>query len=541
MKSLFTALLLLLCLATAQAQRPSARILLIPLDDRPPCLQFPTLMAQVGNAEIVSPPKELLGRFTVPGQPEKIAEWLKKQDLRRFDAAIISVDMLAYGGLVASRVNAVTLDTARQRLAVIDWLRRKNPRLPLYGSSVIMRLAPTADGKNEAYREKLARWAELSPYRAESVKVKAEVERLENEIPAVALADYRAARQRNLAINQAALTLVARGTLRYLLFSQDDAHPQGVHVADRERLIADIKQAGLTSQVAVQPGADEVSMLLLSRALTERFNYHPRIAALYSSETVRRKVFPFEDREINRTVSYHIAAAGGVETAKPEDADILFYVYGSRKEAGVAEKFAAEIAQAVNTRRRVIVTDVDPGGDVQGADSNFMNALRQLKVLPHLSGYGAWNTAGNAIGTALPHGIIFNIAVNRLPASAARRYGPAQVKFLVHRLADDYLFHSLVRPDARALAVKQNWKPNFLSGNELATIEDFCRIALRKEIAQLWGEMQTETVSIPNRRTGVALKLADYQITNFTFALPWGRLFEADLDFALLPLARLSR
>jgi hypothetical protein len=27
-----------------------------------------------------------------------------------------------------------------------------------------MRLAPTGDGKNDAYRDKLSRWAEISPY-----------------------------------------------------------------------------------------------------------------------------------------------------------------------------------------------------------------------------------------------------------------------------------------------------------------------------------------------------------------------------------------
>ena len=79
----------------------TSRILLIPLDDRPPCLQFPVRMGAIGDAEIVTPPRELLGRFTEFGQSEAIIEWLKKQNLNSFDAAIVSVDMLAYGGLVA--------------------------------------------------------------------------------------------------------------------------------------------------------------------------------------------------------------------------------------------------------------------------------------------------------------------------------------------------------------------------------------------------------------------------------------------------------
>ena len=82
------------------------RIALVPLDDRPVCLQYPTMMAPLAHAEVVAPPIELLGRFTTPGDTDAIARWLRAQDWRAFDALIVSTDMLAYGGLVASRVHA---------------------------------------------------------------------------------------------------------------------------------------------------------------------------------------------------------------------------------------------------------------------------------------------------------------------------------------------------------------------------------------------------------------------------------------------------
>src|SRR4051812_2812344 len=71
--------------------RRSARILLIPLDDRPPCLQFPRMIGLIGNTEVFTPPREMLGRFVKPGQPEEITEWVKGLDLRSFDAVIISI------------------------------------------------------------------------------------------------------------------------------------------------------------------------------------------------------------------------------------------------------------------------------------------------------------------------------------------------------------------------------------------------------------------------------------------------------------------
>jgi len=70
------------------------RILLIPLDNRPPCLQFTQKMGLIGNAQVVQPPDNFLGNFTTPGQSDKIVAWLLKQNLKSFNAAIISLDMI---------------------------------------------------------------------------------------------------------------------------------------------------------------------------------------------------------------------------------------------------------------------------------------------------------------------------------------------------------------------------------------------------------------------------------------------------------------
>lgn len=285
-KNLFSAAfvggLILLLAASVFAQnqsRPNAKILLIPLDDRPPCLQFPVRMGAIGDAKIVTPPRELLGRFTEFGKPAEIIAWVKKQNLQSFDAAIVSVDMLAYGGLVAMRVHKTDDADAMRRLAFVKEMRSLAPKLKIYASSVIMRLAPTGNVVNEAYREKLAKWAEISVDETQ----KAETEKLEKLIPTAALADYKAARVRDLKINRASIELVKDKVFDYLILSQDDAKPKGIHVADRENLIEEIRRLNLSEKVAVQPGADEVSMLLLARAVTDKYNYRPKIKAIYSS------------------------------------------------------------------------------------------------------------------------------------------------------------------------------------------------------------------------------------------------------------------
>ena len=541
---------LLIVPALAQSQpKMSSRILLIPLDDRPPCLQFPVRMGAIGDAEIVTPPRELLGRFTEFGKPAEIIAWVKKQNLQSFDAAIVSVDMLAYGGLVAMRVHETDDATAMRRLAVVREMRSLAPKLKIYASSVIMRLAPTGSVVNEAYRENLAKWAEISVDETQ----KAQTEKLEKLIPAEALADYKTARVRDLKINRASIQLVKDKVFDYLILSQDDAKPKGIHVADRENLIAESRRLNLSEKIAVQPGADEVSMLLLGRALTDKYNYRPKIKAIYSAEQIADRVMPYEDRPLRQTVSFHIKAVGATEVGSEAEADILFYVFASRFEAGKANKFVQEIydrfyqipANCKETlkslcmpRKPFIVADVDPKGDVQGGDVVFTEQLKSRALFAVISGYASWNTAGNTIGTALPHGVLYNLSAHLLrlkPKNVSKARGreiyqfsnrveQAQTWFLLNRLLDDYVYHTLVRPEAMKFAKAKEWNVFRFNDQQTKAVEEFSSPKVEEKAWQNLNSINT---------VGSSTMVCD-ELKTFDFSLPWGRTFEAEIDFQLI-------
>jgi hypothetical protein len=509
------------------AQKPTSRILLIPLDDRPPCLQFAVKMGNIADAQLVTPPRELLGRFTDFGKSDAIIDWLKAQDLSQYDAAIISMDMLAYGGLVASRVHVTDLEKASQRIDIVRVIRQKNSKLRIYGSSVIMRIAPTADGKNETYREKLARWADYSPYPEHQEAVA----QLEKEIPAEAIANYKKARERNLKINQKAIELVKENVFDYLILSQDDAKPKGIHVQDRETLIAEVKRSNLGDKIAVQPGADEVSMLLLSRALTHKYNYHPKLKAIYSSEDMADKAMPFEDRPLRKTVSFHIMAAGGVEVQDTQQADIFFYVYTSRHSEGAALTFAENIAK--NTHKGIIIADIDPIGDVQGGHTAFTEGVLQRGVFPKIYGYACWNTAGNTIGTALPHGLVFGVFQQILTQNPKRkvkkRMACAQTWYTLNRLLDDYAYHTLVRPKAQALIKEKKWNAFKLTPEQAAIIKDYCL----KELEPIAQNIAKKYKNIYNQAGSMTEGDKPLKLSKLTFDLPWNRTFEGEIDFKM--------
>jgi hypothetical protein len=101
---------------------------LIPLDDRPCNVRFPVQIACIGDSELLVPPVEMLGRFHTPGSSEQLVRWT--QDLPAVSALIVSIDMLAYGGLVGSRSPRVAVGEALDRLEVLREFRQKRPDVP---------------------------------------------------------------------------------------------------------------------------------------------------------------------------------------------------------------------------------------------------------------------------------------------------------------------------------------------------------------------------------------------------------------------------
>jgi len=136
------------------------RILLIPVDDRPAVTQFPQMIGAMAGATVETPPRELIGRFTQPGKPEAIMAWMGSQNLKDYDAVVVSMDMIAYGGLIASRVERTSYNLAIQRIRQFWALRRTAPQTKFYGFGAIMRVAPTGTRENRDWRDILAKYAE---------------------------------------------------------------------------------------------------------------------------------------------------------------------------------------------------------------------------------------------------------------------------------------------------------------------------------------------------------------------------------------------
>ena len=517
--------------APAPTMPKRLRIALVPLDDRPVSLQYPQMMAGLAHAEVVAPPIEWLGRFTTPGDTAAVARWLREQDWRHIDALIVSIDMLVYGGLVASRVHGIDEVAALARLSVLREVKRANPRLPVHGFSTIMRLAPTADGRNEAYREQLARWAEISADTRPGEETQ-ELAALVAAIPQAALDDYRRARARNSRVNLAAVQMVADGIVDFLIVSQDDAKPRGVHLNDRRAVTNAASGHDLVGRVGVQPGADEVAMLLLARAVLQARGLQPTVRVTYSSEHARTMVAPFEDRQLHETVSFQLVSAGAGEARLDDEPFLDMFVFASRHDVDAPARFASRIVTAVNEGARVIVADVDPKGDVQGGSAAFTEPLLAAKVFPKLYGYASWNTAGNTIGTAIPHGLLAwagAVLATRCTSPAWTTLARARVTFMLHRLVNDYAYQGVLRPAINA-DLRRSGRTSLWLASHAPEVASRIRERIAPELAA-YATMFTAGVFVPPapRPTDVAVQVGAPR--DLDVRLPWDRTFEAAITF----------
>jgi len=426
------------------------KILLIPPDVRPQTLAHPVQLARMAGAEVWVPPPEALPRLNDPGDTSLLGAWLRRE-APQADALIVCLETLTLGGMIPARRVSDDLDTVLGRLGALQEAGRLNPGLRILAFGVIVRVAHDNDPLEE--KPYYGEWGrELRAYSTafdrHARHGEAEREALEAAtagVPAHILADWLATRERNRALHLAALDLVRDGVIEHLCLTLDDTTPYGLAAHDRRLLEARTDELNVWSQVDLYPGADEVPVTLLARLLREGI---PRVYVQYSGPLGAAAGLLYEDRRAGELVQAHLRAAGCVQVDHRAEADFILAVNTpGERQANVQPDHAT-----VDTTARHLPAFVDflqgslaRGERVSLADIAYPNGAegrlwRMMQGLPlaRLSGYAAWNTAGNTLGSA--------VAMGALPVRDER----ARVEALFSRLVDDALYQAGVRAQVRA-------------------------------------------------------------------------------------------
>jgi hypothetical protein len=484
------------------------------MDDRQVTWHLPIMLGAIAGRPVVAPPGKLLGNNLQPGDADAIIAWLNSR-APRAESYVLSSDMLAYGGLIPSRVPGPSYVDAYTRLREIGQLRARRGDAWIGVFGTVMRLAPTGIPANTQYFAPYPLWSYLQQYAnlhdpLEPAEVD-EAQRLRGLIGESVLDQYLQTRARNYAVDRLLLDKAHAGTIDRLVLGQDDAKPFGLHVPEVAALQAYLDANDLANRVSIEPGADELGMALVAHALTRQASWIPRIAVHYSTPEGAQYQDPLEFTPIGSTIDRLIALCGGISDSSTPD--IALYVRVPGTSAALDEAFLAAIRSDLDAGRSVAVVDLsfEKSYDDQKA---FATRLLDTGLASRIDAYSAWNTDANTVGTALAEAIA---------AGAGRRLHSynalAHQTFTFLRFVDDVDFHDDVRPGLNAWLAEQGITDHTLLAPDIAAAT-----ALRNR-ELLWYEAQATLAKLYPH-----LHIAALSIT-----LPWDRTFDTQIDVSLAP------
>lgn len=500
-----------------------AKVVLLPLDERPCNFDFPVALYRNSGLEIVRP--DVLGDKKNPADLDKLENFLIKE-CSDADYAVIALDTLLYGGLIPSRLHYCEEDGVTRRLGLLKKIKSENPKLRIFAFQCIMRCPKYSSSDEEPdYYETCG--AQIHKYGAIIHKEMLGIsdndtlakEEILAAIPKDALKDYCDRRDFNLKQNLEVLQLAKDKIIDFLIIPQDDSAPYGYTAMDQRKVRARINELELTEQVYVYPGADEIELTLLSRVYNEWKDNTPKVFVRYASVKAPYVIPLYEDRPLGETVKYHLMAAGCVQCFNDLEADFILALSApgeSMQEAAVqpvedeaytVQRTLPEFVFAVDyyIKKNIPVT-IGDNAYANGGEKELLAMLNRKGLLFKLAGYAGWNTSSNTIGTAIAQGIRYLYCKD----DSTHR------EFLILRYLEDVGYCSHVRKkvtDTRLAELNMNYfdvkeKQGIVSNIVKEELTQFMQTSL----SEICKHIQIEEIYMPWRRmfeVGISVKYID--------------------------------
>ena len=447
------------------------KLCVIPIDNRPVCYNLIQDIAKIDTSiELYMPPRKMLGGLTKDADIVGLYSWLNQ--LPEVDAIVISLDTIAYGGLIPSRrSNEHFNDIFRRVHDFKEVLETKNAKI--YAVSSIMRISNNNCNEEEKeywdkYGKLIFEYSYTKHQYASSLGLESPVKNL---IPPNILADYKMTRNRNFRINQTYLEWQKQGFFDTLIFSKDDCAEYGFNVMEANHL------ERMGGQVIT--GADEIPMSLISKAINREIKVNP----VYTEPESTDLISNYEDVSIKKSVENQLKFAG-VDIVDGNNSDITLVVNNFKDHQGEivmkqdTEQFSGEF---IPPETPYMIADVR---NANGADNNFVSEFFKNFRYDGFYGYSAWNTSANSLGSLICCAKVkFNAEKNGTYNETAFK------KVQMIRLLDDWAYQANIRQ----------------------TISEPCNI---QPVMKPYEEKVSELLDLPIRNE---------------YFYPWNRLFEIEV------------
>jgi len=505
------------------------KIIYLPADERPCNYQHPDLILNLCSTELIKPPDSMMGYKKKAADVEQIQSWLLA-NLNQVDQIVLSIELLVFGGILPSRIHDLSKKEIFERVDFLKKLKSNNNNLKIYAFNLITRV-PAYNSSDEEpdyyadYGEDIYKFGFLKDKNNRSKLTESELDelkRVKNNIPLQIKKDYLNRREKNHALNLKVLELLKAEVIDFLLFPMDDNSEFGFSAAERNELLKKAIKENLNERLMSYPGADESGVVLLSRALTEKYNCQPRVFIKYASSKGKNIIPPLEDRPLAITVKEQLTAAGAISVDNINDADYLLFVNTpSSVTIKVMEKwdfllnreviidperslsdFVNSIKYYLNQNKKIALADT---ALINGADDQLLKLLASNDILKKLSAYGGWNTSSNTIGSVIAHANTIIIA--KKIGESAEIIKEKNRRMLLLRYLDDWAYQYQIRAD-----LNQKISDFGLDYFDLKDKE--------REMAKL---TKKEMLEFKNQY----LSSFDY---DFELSFPWKRLFEIKIN-----------
>lgn len=480
-------------------------ILFVPLDDRPCCLDMTERIAALASYRLLAPPRAILGHFKQPGNPDAILDWLEAQNPEL--PLIASIDMLSWGGLIASRHPDSEVEKARQCFERFCRIQEKRKGKTLVFKT-LLRTAPTQTTEEEVEQaeqivalSRMSFLAEKNRISPQARSIEAAIEQLKAGISPHVLERYLNVRRRNHRFDS--LVVSKANLFDATLIALDDCQTEGWNLLEKERLEKQAHRDGL--KVDFYPGTDESAALLLARLLVPETGIEPVWGHGHLSLTQTR----YEDRPLGALLHAQVQAAR-LRQGRCSRKLFLYGRMGSQKEASHQGQFGRSDQDTLQHFLQTLERALDHGDSCVVADLAFANggdlglveALIERGLAARLTGYSAWNTAGNTLGTAIANLVLY-------PDNPTAEQERARKILLWERITDDAFYQSRFR-----FRLKKELGPGLLlADEELVTAHKLLAEEFHQFAADLWGKLFPGEAPLP-----------------FQVKLPWGRLFEVAIE-----------
>ena len=399
------------------------KICFVPIDNRPVCYNLAKDIAAIdGDIELFIPPREFLGDLTKTAEVDKILDWLR--NIPACDAMVLSLDTIAYGGLIPSRRGTESFEEIKARLEALKPLLEGKK---VYAFSSIMRIS-----NNNYNEEEKEYWKDYGKKIFEF-----SYSGINDGIPQDILEDYLETRKRNFEINK----LYLDWDFETLIFSKDDCAPKGFNVDEAKELES---LGGKT-----KTGADEIPLTLLARALEKEI----KVFVQYTEPEYKDCISNYEDVSIEQSVLGQLELGGFNVVENEAEADLILVVNNFVEKQGEhvmgwsTEKYKGKFIPPPS-QKPYAIADVRYAN---GADNDFVEHFLPQIDLKNFYGYSGWNTSANTLGSLL--------------AGVKARFGTVKYneeefkRLQMIRFLDDWAYQANIRVNGQTPDIGELMKP----------------------------------------------------------------------------------